>query len=222
MISSENKTVAGISLNLVEESDQSSMNRFLTEYNWDNRDHRPDKKQLTLGLAELANPINVLTGLTIKPGNINDQNHFKDTYKQVKNHLKPGSRIVFDKGAHSKGNTELIIADKMKYLTARKLNKSDDRIMKGFDKSKPEFICDKHRVHGIKYTFPSRINYFYFSETLHAKQLETKMRKAQQLLLEAKQIQKSIDNNQELPKKFRINNALIDITYSSDKISGYE
>ena len=178
------------------------------------RDHRPDKKQITLGLAELANPINIPIGLTIKPGNINDQNHFKDTYKQVKDHIKPGSRVVFDKGAHSKGNTEMIVADKMKYLTARKFNKSDDKIIKGFDKSKPEFICDKYRVYGIKHTFPNRTNYFYFSETLHAKQLETKMRKAQQLLLEAKQIQKSIDNNRELPKKFRINNVLIDIKYS--------
>ncbi|RLI99499.1 MAG: hypothetical protein DRP06_03385 [Candidatus Aenigmatarchaeota archaeon] len=107
-----------------------------------------------------------------------------------------------------------MVADKMKYLTAKESNKSDDKIIKGFDKSKPEFVCEKHRMYRIKYIFPSRINYFYFLETLHAKQLETKMRKARQLLLEAKQIQKSIDNNRGLPKKFRINNALIDIKYS--------
>ncbi len=34
-----------------------------------------------------------------------------------------------------------------------------------------------------------------------------------QKLKEAKEIQKSIDNNKQLPKKFRINNVLIDVAY---------
>jgi len=35
-----------------------------------------------------------------------------------------------------------------------------------------------------------------------------------QKLKEAKEIQKSIDNKKQLPKKFRINNVLIDVDYS--------
>jgi len=46
------------------------------------RDHRPDKKQITVGVTELADPINVPIGMTIEPGNLNDQTHFKKTYRQ--------------------------------------------------------------------------------------------------------------------------------------------
>ncbi len=178
------------------------------------RDHRPDKKQITIGLAELANPINIPIGLTIQPGNINDQNHFRKTYGQVKDKLRPDSRIVFDKGANSKENLGLIVADKMKYLTAKKLNKSDDKRIKAFDRTNAELLCSEQCVYGIKYAFPSRTDYFYFSETLKAKQLESKMRKAEMLLQDAKLIQHSIEKNKKLPKKFRINNALVDVMYS--------
>ena len=178
------------------------------------RDHRPDKKQVTIGLAELANPINIPIGFTIQAGNINDQNHFKKTYGQVKDTLRTSSRIVFDKGANSKENLKMIVADKMKYLTAKKLNKSDDRRIKAFDRTKAELIDSEQGVYGIKYTFPSRTDYFYFSETLKLKQLESKMRKAERLLQDAKMIQQSIEKNKKLPKKFRINNALVDVTYS--------
>lgn len=52
------------------------------------RDHRPDKKQITLGITELADPINIPIGLTIEPGNTNDQKHFEKTYLRVKDRLK--------------------------------------------------------------------------------------------------------------------------------------
>lgn len=178
------------------------------------RDHRPDKKQITIGLAELRHPINIPYGLTVNPGNMNDQNHFKDTYKQVRPHLREGSLVVFDKGANSKASLETIQADKMKYLTAKKLNKSDDKRIKNFRKRKAELIDAENGVYGIKYPFPSRIDYFFFSERLQAEHIEAKMRKAERKLAEAKEIQKALDNKRQLPKKFRINNELVDITYS--------
>ena len=49
---------------------------------------------------------------------------------------------------------------------------------------------------------------------LKEKQLEAKLRKAERLLKEAKEVQKSIENNRKLPKKFQIKNALIDVKYS--------
>ena len=54
--------------------------------------------------------------------------HFAETYDQIRDRLKPGSLITFDKGANSKTNIDLILADKMKYLTSKKLNKSDDNL----------------------------------------------------------------------------------------------
>ncbi|NMG83490.1 MAG: hypothetical protein GIS02_04705 [Methanosarcinales archaeon] len=122
--------------------------------------------------------------------------------------------VVFDKGAHSKENIGLVLADKMKYLTAKKLNKSDDKRIKEFDKSKAELIDAEKGIYGIKYVKPSSIDYFYFSETLQKQQLEATARKALRKLQEAKEIQTSIDRNKQLPKKFRVNNVLIDVTYS--------
>jgi transposase len=50
---------------------------------------------------------------------------------------------------------------------------------------------------------------------LQKDQLKSRARKALQKLKEAKEIQKSIDNNKKLPMKFRINNVLIiDVSYS--------
>ena len=178
------------------------------------RDHRPDKKQITVGISELSSPINVPIGITVNKGNLHDAKHFIETYQQIKDKLKPGSLITFDKGAHSRTNIDLILAGKMKYLTSKKLNKSDDKRIKEFDKSKAELVDAKKGVYGIKFVKPSSIDYFYFSENLQKDQLKSRARKALQKLKEAKEIQKSIDNKKQLPKKFRINNVLIDISYS--------
>lgn len=178
------------------------------------RDHRPDKKQITVGVGELTEPINVPIGLTVKKGNLHDSKHFIDTYQQIKRKLKPDSLVIFDKGAHSKENLNLILADKMKYLTSKKLNTSDDKRIKEFDKSKAELVDAEKGIYGIKFVKPSSIDYFYFSETLQKDQLKSQARKALRKLQEAKEIQNSIDNNRQLPMKFRINNVLIDIAYS--------
>jgi len=178
------------------------------------RDHRPDKKQITVGISELADPINIPVGITVKKGNVPDTTHFTDTYLQINRKLEEGSRITFDKGGHSKDNIKLILADKMKYLTAKKLNKSDDKRIKEFDKSKAEVIDAEKGIYGIKFVKPSSIDYFYFSETLQKQQLESRARSALRKLQEAKEIQNSIDKKKQLPKKFRINNVLIDVTYS--------
>jgi len=60
--------------------------------------------------------------------------HFRKTYQQVKRCLHPGSLVTIDRGAPSKDNLDLIVKDKMKYLTAKKLNKSDDKRIKAFNK----------------------------------------------------------------------------------------
>ncbi len=102
----------------------------------------------------------------------------------------------------------------MKYLTAKKLNKSDDKIIKEFSTSNAELVNAEDGVYGIKIHYPSRINYFYFSRKLEWEQLQSRKRKAQRMYDQAKMIQDSIDNNRGLPKRFRINNELIDIKYS--------
>jgi len=61
------------------------------------RAHRPDKKQITVGISELAGPINIPIGITVNKGNLNDMKHFPDTYNQIRDRLKPGSLVTLIK-----------------------------------------------------------------------------------------------------------------------------
>jgi len=178
------------------------------------RDHRPDKKQIAIGITELADPINFPFGITVEKGNLNDQTHFKKTYQQVNKRLKKGSLVVFDKGANSTTNIALIRADEMHYITAKKLNKSDDKILANFKQYCPELIDAESGVYGMKITKPSSVNYFYFSEKLQKEQLESRARKVLRQINEAKELQAAIDKKKKIPKRFRVNNELIDVTYS--------
>jgi len=178
------------------------------------RDHRPDKLQITVGISELADPINIPIGVTVNRGNVLDLEHFSDTYNQVKSKLKEGSLIIFDKGANTAENIKIIQGDEMKYLTSMKLNTSDDKIIENFHLEKAELIDAEKGLYGIKIVKLSSIKYLYFSESLQKRQLESKARAVMRKLKEAKEIQKAIINNKKLPKKFRVNNELIEIDYS--------
>ncbi len=176
------------------------------------RDHRPDKKQITFGITELRKPINIPIGLTIAEGNLNDQTHFQTTFDQVKDTLKIGSKIIFDKGANSKDNINSVMVSKMNYLTAKKLNASDDKIIDSFNKSKATIVNSEEGIYGIKQTYPNRFNYFFFSEKLQHENIATALRKAERQLKEAKTIEKACSKGKALPKRFRINNVLVDVT----------
>ena len=152
------------------------------------RGHRPDKKQLTIGISQLSAPMNIPVGLTVQSGNINDQTHFKSTFLQVCSVLKENSRIVFDKGGQSKENLDLVLAHKMKYLSAKKLNLSDDKRIKTFVKSVDNCVDAEKGVYGEIIGYPSRIDYFFFSEQLQRDQIEAKLRMAERKLAEAKEI----------------------------------
>ena len=178
------------------------------------RDHRPDKKQITVGVTELADPINIPIGMTIEPGNLNDQSHFKKTYRQSSNRLRKGSLVIFDKGANSVANIHMIRADNLQYITGKKLNKSDDKIIAEFETYHHQVIDSESGISGIKIGKPNSTNYLYFSEKLQKEQLESRARKVVREIKEAKAIQESIDKNKSLPKRFRINNVLVDVDYS--------
>ena len=179
------------------------------------RDHRPDKKQITMGLSELSRPINIPIGMTVRAGNVSDQVHFDDTFDQVKDRLREGSMVVFDQGANRKENLDRIEHSKLKYVTARQINKSDEETwIKNFDKSKAELVDERNGIYGLKKKFPSRVNYLYFSEHLFEQKMASKFRKVERLLNEAEEIQKCIESNRGLPKRYRINNPLVDCEYS--------
>lgn len=175
------------------------------------RDHRPDKKQITFGITELSSPINIPIGLTVNAGNMHDSEHFLLTFDQIKNCLMVGSRIILDKGAYSKINLDYIRFHQMRFLTAKKLNKSYEKLIKKFDRSKWELVDKNDDIYGIKLERPSRTDYFYFSEKLQQDQLKSKIRKAERFFLQAKDMQDIIDKNKKLPKRYLINNPLVDV-----------
>jgi transposase len=118
----------------------------LAKYGY-SRDHHPGERQLTLGAAQLAPPYDVPIGLTVEAGNINDQAHMKATYGQVRRLLAPGSLVVFDRGANDKSNLDRIELDDNDYLTAKKLNISDDAVFQAFSKDDWECIDAENGVY---------------------------------------------------------------------------
>jgi len=95
-----------------------------------------------------------------------------------------------------------------------KLNSSDDKIIESFNLEIAQLIDPEKNIYGIKIVKPNSIKYFYFSESLQEKQLEARARTILKKLQEAKEIQEIIIKNKKLPKKFRVNNELIEIDYS--------
>jgi transposase len=88
------------------------------------RNHRPDRPQVTIGFA-VDERSKLPVGLTVQPGNVNDQTHFKQTFQQIKPGLRTGSCLIFDAGASGTPNFDLIASHNMKYMSRMKLNQSD-------------------------------------------------------------------------------------------------
>ncbi len=120
---------------------------------------------------------------------------------------------MFDRGANDKSNLDRIELDGKDYLTAKKLNVSDDAVFQAFSKDDWECIDSESGVYALKRVFPSRVNYYFFSEKLKNGHLKSRRRKAERLLVEAVAIQNSLDRGKKLPKRFRINNPLVDVRY---------
>jgi hypothetical protein len=71
----------------------------------------------------------------------------------------------------------MIRTDNLQYITGKKLNKSDDKIIAEFETYNPQVIDEKSGIRGIKIEKPNSTNYLYFSEKLQKEQLESRARK---------------------------------------------
>ena len=173
------------------------------------RDHRPDRPQVTIGLAQDERS-QLPVGLSIQPGNMNDQIHFKKTYEQIKPVLRTGSVMIFDAGATGSPNLDLLVSDKMKYLSRMKLNQSDvHKHLQGFNKKEWTRIITGNKneeVYGRKLVFPSRIKYIYFSQRLHDEILLNRRKRLEQEYDDALSLQKTIQSKKKPRKKYRNSN----------------
>ena len=167
------------------------------------RDHRPDKHQMVVGVAELAGRVNMPIGMTVRAGNVNDQVHFADTFAQVVTRLRRGSLVIFDKGASSQSNKELVRASGMHYLSSKKLNIADDKRIASFWKDVPALVDEEKQIYGLVFAKLRSIDYLYYSTTLYERQMESVRRRAYAMLLDARELQDAIDANKRPKKKYR-------------------
>ena len=167
------------------------------------RDHRPDKHQVVVGVAELAGPVNMPVGMTVRAGNVNDQTHFGASYRQVVRVLRTGSLVIFDKGASSQANKDLVLSTGMHYLSSKKLNLSDDKRIASFWKDAPELVDEDKQIYCLVFVKPRSIDYLYYSATLYERQMESVRRRAYAMFLEARELQDAIDANRRPRKKYR-------------------
>ena len=166
------------------------------------RDHRPDKCQITIGFCEIAAPYNIPIAITVRAGNVNDQTHFADTYGKVRHLLKDESLVIFDKGAHSKANVALIAESGNRYLTAKKLNKSDEKNMAAFEKSCPEALDAEGNVRAVTIVKPKSRTFLYFSKTLYAAQMRAAERRAREMVDDAMVFYTDLRAGRKVRKRF--------------------
>jgi transposase len=141
------------------------------------RDHRPDKRQVTFGIATGIN--GVPTALTIQNGNVLDKKHFAETYNVVKRILQEGSLLIFDCGANTIANKAQIVKDRFEYLTLKPKKVGVYRkyiaMFKSAEKSEIS-ICGNTYV-AAKVKENDEFQYIYFSKTLLETQILAKNRK---------------------------------------------
>jgi transposase len=173
------------------------------------RDHRPDRPQVTIGLAQDQHS-QLPIGLSIQPGNINDQIHFSITYQEIKPGLRKGSVLIFDAGATGNTNLNLLVSDKMKYLSRMKLNTSDiTHHLDTFNKTEWTQIItgnSDEQIYGKQLVFPSRTKYLYFSQNLHDDTLVNRRKHLEQEYDEALSLWKTIQAKKQPRQKYRNSN----------------
>lgn len=194
------------------------------------RDHRPDKEQITFGVANVGSKGDCPLALTVQKGNVPDITHFEDTFRQSSKHMEKETLYVFDKGANSKENLDMIRKKGMHFLTAKKINKSDKDQISIFKEKLEIFLSDKSSkkdkkqtgittidskkgIYGLKYKPKNSpyYNYLYYSKELEKKKLATKEKAVLRKFKEAQEIQECLDKKKFLPKKYQINNDLISV-----------
>ena len=158
------------------------------------RDHRPDKKQITFGISEYTNPINIPISLTVQAGNVLDKQHFSITFKRTLKALNKGSLIIIDRGANTKDNKALIRSYLHHYLCAATLSQKVDEKIRFFDEQKTDIIDDNKgkKVYCQKYFENNEYCYLYFSEKLYEDKITRKKRHIQKRLKENKEMQDKI------------------------------
>jgi len=191
-----------------------------------NKDHRPDKKQINIGVANIATKKNIPLMLTVQEGNIPDVIHFETIFRQCFPYVKRESLFVYDNGGDSEKNRNQVIGEQMNFLTRKRINNSDKLQLEYVNKCiveqnfKNVVIIDKkreiyayyHKSKNSKYH-----TYYYFSKELFDKKIKSKNKQFDKKITEAEKIEAYYEKHNKLPAKYNIKNPLLDITISFQK-----
>ena len=141
------------------------------------RDHRPGKKQIVFGISTGMNGIP--SALTIQKGNVQDKTHFKSLFLTAKKILEIGSMIIFDCGANTNKNKEMIIKSLMNYLTLVQKNKKLYRKYLNFYKTnkKEIFTSNGVKYKCVKISENNVFKYIFYSKKARKEQLKKKAKK---------------------------------------------
>jgi len=174
------------------------------------KDGHPEECQMTVGVAQAAKPLCIPLGLTVMPGNTHDSKHMAHSYGQVKGDLRKDTTMIFDAGANCKDVLDSIVDDGNNFLTRKKLNRSDDKLFGSFSKDTWECVDADKGEYCLKKRFPSRVNYYFYSQELYDLNMAARVKKADKLYREAVSLQKDLDDGKRLKKRYRIGNDLIE------------
>ena len=141
------------------------------------RDGMPGKKQITFGISTGMN--GVPSALTIQKGNIQDKTHFKSLFLTAKKILEIGSMIIFDCGANTNKNKEMIIKSLMNYLTLVQKNKKLYRKYLNLYKTnkKEIFTSNDVKYKCVKISENNVFKYIFYSKKARKEQLKKKAKR---------------------------------------------
>ncbi len=175
------------------------------------RDHRPDRPQVTVGLS-MDRSTGMPVGLTIKPGNILDVTHFKDTFDQIQPLLPKDAMIVFDNGAYSKDNSDAIDKKGFGFITHLQLNQSDDNYVRGHPDG---WISIDHDISYMKLKGnKGRTRFIFRSESRRMEIIDGYRRRAKHDWQQMGEMKEALEKGKKPRKKYRISNCFVDTRLS--------
>ena len=175
------------------------------------RDHRPDRPQVTAGLA-MDRDSGMPIGLTVNPGNIMDVTHFEDSFQQIRPLLRKGSMIVFDNGGYSRDNAAILDKAGLGFVTRQQINTTDDAFAQSH---KDEWISIDDQV---SYLFREgnlkRRRYMFKNEKLKADIMYRYRCKAEHDYDEMEEMKAALNDGKKPRKKHRNSNCFVDTRLS--------
>ena len=164
------------------------------------RDNRPDKLQITFGIATGINGIP--SALTIQKGNVQDKKHIREILKIISKVMPQNSLLIFDAGANSKENKNKIKTLGYNYLTLKPkkvgtYKKHIQYFMECLEKGDAEhFEMNRRHYSCVKGKHGDETLYIFFSPELYETHIKNKERKFERqkkkgnVLLKKRKVQK--------------------------------